>query len=163
MNAIFLDGPTMRYRTVILSITVATVLAPSGRGATALDDIDVRAGCEPNPALVGPCFTVEGRAVLANGTPGFRILQKGTKRVLGVLPAESEIVPTCLAKAVVPDSEVSGEFIVCPFSVEKRGHMQMVCVQAVGEFLVRRWSVEQGAYISSRPRPGCTLPSGGSK
>jgi hypothetical protein len=52
---------------------------------------------------------------------------------LGVLPSENEIVPKCLAKTVTPTSEVTGDFLVCLFSVEKEGRMQMVCVQSVGE------------------------------
>jgi len=64
--------------------------------------IDREAGCAKNPSVVGPCFEVQGRAVIGNGTPGFRIMQAGTTRILGVLPAENEIVPACLARGERP-------------------------------------------------------------
>jgi hypothetical protein len=141
---------------ILLSTVAALALVPS-RTVPAIERIDARAGCASNPALVGPCFTVTGRALYANGTPGFRILRSGTKRILGVLPFENEIAPSCLSKAVTPTSEVTGDFVVCPFSVEEEGHMQMVCVQSVGEFRVRRWSAEKKTYVTSGPTPGCAL------
>src|SRR5450631_3445557 len=119
-----------------------------------------------SPPEFGSCHgarPIRGRAIMANGTPGFRILRAGTKRVLGVLPSENEIVPVCLAKAVTPTSEVTGEFLVCPFSVAKEGHMQMVCVQSVRELTVRRWNAERRVYVTDKPTPGCTLPSGRSR
>ncbi len=88
-------------------------------------------------------------------------MQAGTTRILGVLPAEAEIVPACLAKAVTLTSEVTGEFHVCPFTLAKEGHMQMVCVDSVGEFTVRRWTEEKRAYVLSAPAPGCSLPAPG--
>ena len=112
-------------------------------------------------ALIGSCFTVQGRALMSNGTPAFRIMWTGTKRILRVLPAEDEIVPACLATAVTATSEVTGAFVVCPFSVAKEGHMQMVCVQSVGEFIARKWSADKRAYVRAGRVPGCSLPSKG--
>src|SRR6187401_2760933 len=111
--------------------------------------IDREAGCAKNPPGRGACFEVQGRAVIGNGTPGFRIMQAGTTRILGVLPAENEIVPACLARAVTLTSEVTGEFRVCPFTLAKEGRMQMVCVHSVGDFTVRRWSEEKRTYVVS--------------
>lgn len=119
------------------------------------------AGCAQNPSVVGPCFEVQGRAVIGNGTPGFRIMQAGTTRILGVLPAEEEIVPACLAKAVTLTSEVSGKFRVCPFTLAKEGHMQMVCVDGVSEFTVRRWNEEKRRYVAGAQSPGCSIPTQG--
>jgi hypothetical protein len=140
---------------------VASLLAFVSSAGAAPAKIDREAGCEGNPALVGPCFAVKGRAVMANGTPGFRIMQAGTKHVLGVMPAENEIVPACLAKAVTFDSEVTAEFRVCPFTLAKEGQMQLVCVDSVGAITVRRWDDEKRAYIAGAPSPGCSLPTPG--
>jgi hypothetical protein len=101
---------------------------------------------------------VRGRAVIANGTPSFRILQAGTSRIFGVLPAENEIVPACLAKAVTPTSEVTAEFRVCPFTSAKEGQMQMVCVDSVGNFTVRRWDEKKRTHVVGGPTPGCAVP-----
>jgi hypothetical protein len=88
-------------------------------------------------------------------------MQAGTTRILGVLPAENEIVPACLAKTVTLTSEVTGEFRVCPFTLATEGHMQMVCVDSVGEFTVRRWNEEKRTYTVSAQSPGCSLPTSG--
>ncbi|HVV48330.1 MAG TPA: hypothetical protein VHO06_01605 [Polyangia bacterium] len=122
-------------------------------------EIDRAAGCATNPAVVGRCFEVQGRAVVGDGTLAFRITQAGTQRVFGVPPAENEIVPACLAKAVTPTSEVTGEFLVCPFTAAKEGDMQMVCVESVGELTVRRWDNGKRGYFVDGPVPGCALPT----
>src|SRR5262245_5110972 len=149
----------MRKVTVALA---AFVLAVAGQSRAEPDPgkkIDREAGCAKNPSVVGPCFDVRGRAVIGNGTPGFRIIQAGTTRLLGVLPAENEIIPACLAKAVTLTSEVTAEFRVCPFTLPQEGHMQMVCVDSVGEFTVRRWNDEKRTYDVGAPFPGCSLPA----
>ena len=43
--------------------------------------INREAGCAKNPSVVGPCFEAKGRAIIGNGTPGFRIVQAGTTRI----------------------------------------------------------------------------------
>ncbi len=126
-----------------------------------MSDIDRAAGCATNPAIVGRCFEVQGRAVVGNGTPAFRIVQEGTQRVFGVVPPENEIVPACLAEAVTATSDVTGEFLVCPFTAAKAGHMQMVCVESVGELTVRRWDNGKRGYVVDGPSPGCALPTSG--
>jgi hypothetical protein len=149
----------MRTLTVPLA---ALLMALAGQPRAEPDSgskIDREAGCARNPSVVGPCFEMRGRAVIGNGTPGFRIMQAGTTRILGVLPPENEIVPACLAKAVTLDSEVAGEFRVCPFTLAKEGQMQMVCVDSVGEFTVRRWNQEKRAYVVGARSPGCSLPT----
>ena len=49
--------------------------------------------CKGNPDLCGECKTIRGRLSLYNGTPPLRIWVVGTKRLLGVVPSESEIMP----------------------------------------------------------------------
>jgi hypothetical protein len=55
---------------------------------------------------------------------------KGTKRLLGVVPPEDEIMPSHLKNAVGLDRDVFAEMEVCPMSESKRGHMQFVCVES---------------------------------
>jgi len=143
-----------------LMVFLAALVGQLHADTDAAKKIDPRAGCATNPYVVGPCFEVRGRAVIGNGTPNLRIVQTGTTRIFGVLPAESEIVPACLAKAVHLASEVTGEFRVCPFANAKEGHMQMVCVESVSEFTVRRWSEEKRAYVVGAQTPGCSLSNG---
>ena len=69
-----------------------------------------------------------------------RIWRVGTKRILGVLPPENEIVPHNLAKALAGfDKQIYGNFEVCPFTLEKPGEMQMVCVESADHLIVRKW------------------------
>src|SRR5215470_7968732 len=52
--------------------------------------------CRGNNDLMGKCFELHGRMFVSNGTPSVRIWPVGSKRLLGVLPAEQEILPSCL-------------------------------------------------------------------
>lgn len=142
----------------LAALLLATVAGRTRAEPDPEKTIHPEAGCAKNPAVVGPCFKVHGRAVIGNGTPGFRIMQSGTTRIFGVLPAEKEIVPACLAKAMTVTSEATSEFRVCPFTLAKEGHMQMVCIDGVSEFTVRRWNEEKSTYIVSAQFPGCSLP-----
>lgn len=83
-----------------------------------------------NPVVVGTCFLVEGRVSVYNGTPSIRIVPKGTKRLLGVVPSEDEIMPSDLKDAVGLDRDALAEMEVCPMSESARGHMQFVCIES---------------------------------
>lgn len=146
----------MRELTLLVALLLV-IGGPVGAAASPEKTVDREAGCAKNPSLVGPCFTVQGLAVIANGTPSFRIIQNGSKRSFGVLPAEKEIVPRCLARAVRPDFEVNGEFNLCPFTAAKEGQMQMVCVESVGDFTARQWSKATRTYVVGPPTPGCAV------
>jgi hypothetical protein len=144
---------------ILAQLAGLLVAVGQGHAAPDLTKIYPEAGCATNPAVVGPCFAVRGRAAVGNGTPSFKIVQAGTSRIFGVLPAESEIVPACLAKAVTFESEVTAEFRVCPFTAAKEGQMQMVCVDSVGEFTVRRWDDKKRAHVVGGRTPGCAVPT----
>lgn len=90
--------------------------------------------CKADKRVAGECFTIRGRASYWNGNPSLRIWIIGTKRLLGVneKPYEYACVPENLRKAFVNlDSEVYGEFTVCPFTSCKSGVMQIVCIDSV--------------------------------
>ena len=90
-----------------------------------------------NPQVVGPCFKVHGRMSQYNGGTSFRIWKIGTHRMLGVA---NEVDPPkeLLDKFRDFDTEVYGDFLVCPLTTEQPGHMQMVCVQSVKNAVVRQ-------------------------
>lgn len=84
--------------------------------------------CAADPDLVGPCFKVHGRLAYWNGAPTTRITWLGTKRILGV---PDEVVPEDVAPHLVMDQvDAYGDFRVCPLTVQKPGHMQMVCIDS---------------------------------
>jgi hypothetical protein len=70
-----------------------------------------------------------------------RIWRVGTDRILGVVPAEDEIIPKGLRKALDEGGqwpEVFGDFEVCPFTKEKPGEMQMVCVESASRLVIEK-------------------------
>ena len=93
--------------------------------------------CSDNKLLVGACWDLRGRASLYNGNPSVRIWPIGTKRLLGVREAEPPLVPPGLAKSLSWDSAVFAELRVCPFTQEREGAMQIVCVAAVRNAVTR--------------------------
>lgn len=87
--------------------------------------------CKANPGLAGSCFVARGRMRAYNGNPTFRIWKIGTGRLLGVTgvhPGEEPILPAGLACGF--DCDVFADFEVCPFTRERPGVMQRVCVES---------------------------------
>src|ERR1035437_2879386 len=102
--------------------------------------------CKGNPKVVGACYVVHGRATFGNGTPSLRIWPVGTKRMLGVAAgpmaddADDPICPTNMLKFDTDVEGIFGDFEVCPFTSERAGHMQMVCVQSATKLHIKRAS-----------------------
>jgi hypothetical protein len=99
--------------------------------------------CKSNPKVVGACYIVHGRATFGPGTPALRIWPVGTKRMLGVTAgpiaddADDPIAPNEML-IFTPDVEgIFGDFEVCPFTPERKGHMQMVCVESAKNIVVK--------------------------
>ena len=93
--------------------------------------------CAGRSDLVGPCFHVRGRAALFNGTPTVRIWRVGTTRLLGVSArgceapgCEAETIPAALRGVLDWEHPVFADFVVCPFTRERPGAMQFVCVES---------------------------------
>lgn len=93
--------------------------------------------CRGNPDVVGKCFSLHGAMSIGNGTPGVRIWHVGTKRILGVLPSEDEIMPTEIRKHLTLGVTIYADFEVCPFTTQKPGWMQMVCVQSASHVVIQ--------------------------
>jgi len=115
--------------------------------------------CRGNHALVDKCFTVHGRIFTANGTPDVRIWPVGTKRHLGVLPPEREILPPCLRGqfGFAVRAEIYGDFTVCPFTHNRSGEMRMVCVEEARHLVVEHFPTEQNASNTYSRLEGCSL------
>jgi hypothetical protein len=92
--------------------------------------IDPALGCAKNPAVVGKCFPVKGRIGVYNGSPSVRIHPNGSKRQLGVVPSEQEIMPDELKRAIGIDADALAAMQVCPFTKREAGRMQLVCVES---------------------------------
>lgn len=59
-----------------------------------------------------------------------RIWPVGSSRLLGVVPAENEITPNNVKGLVSFNRDVFAVLKVCPFTQERPGEMQLVCVEA---------------------------------
>lgn len=88
--------------------------------------------------IVGQCFDVQGRLAFYNGTPSFRILVAGTKRLLGIADwwthsNEEELPENVRAllpeRSYVSETGIWGNYHVCPLEKKKKGSMQAVCIE----------------------------------
>ena len=117
-------------------ILVTVMVFAFSTGARAWDMHDCAdKRCVGNPHLAAECFTIHGTLRPYNGNPTLRIWRVGTKRLLGVLCDEDPIIPANLRSVLSEGSnaswnrDFSGDYEVCPFTPEKAGWMQFVCVE----------------------------------
>jgi hypothetical protein len=95
--------------------------------------------CKTDPDIVSACFALHGRVSLYNGAPAIRMWRVGTNRLLGILDSEDEIMPSSLTEKLGFGKVVYGDFEVCPFTKERPGEMQMVCVESAKNFVVKQY------------------------
>jgi hypothetical protein len=84
--------------------------------------------CKDNPKLTGACYTAHGRLRFYNGAPSARIWLWSEKRMLGV---HDDKLPENLVPYADMNTEITGDYSVCPITPQKPHVMQMVCVQDV--------------------------------
>ncbi|HEY6806277.1 MAG TPA: hypothetical protein VI306_22045 [Pyrinomonadaceae bacterium] len=98
--------------------------------------------CREHPKLVGACFKVHGRLTVYNGAPALRLFRLGTKRVLGISEQRFALagyknVPDEIKEKIDQDHDLIGDYVVCPFTRERRGEMQLVCIESVANLQVK--------------------------
>lgn len=116
----------MRIRYLLGCIFLATA-SMLGAGNAA---IDPSKGCKSNPLVVDKCFMVKGNIMAYNGSPTIRIMPQGSKKLLGVLPSENEIMPSGLKSQINFNQSVFAVMEACPFSKFKPDNMQYVCIES---------------------------------
>lgn len=99
--------------------------------------------CRMHPQLSGSCFTVHGRLSVYNGAPALRIWKIGTRRMLGISEQRFAVagyrnVPVDMKNQINQDLEILGDFLVCPFTRPKPKEMQLVCIEAGKNLVVRK-------------------------
>ena len=101
--------------------------------------------CKGNPKVIGACYSVHGRLTRGADTVGLWLWPVGTKRMLGVTAgprlddADDPIWPQNL-KFEHGDEAIYGDFEVCPFTPERKGEMQLVCIESTSHVVVKRQS-----------------------
>ncbi len=101
--------------------------------------------CKMSPKLTGPCFTVHGRLSIANGTLNYRIWPVGTHRMLAVVDGsdvfDEQAGPPLPADARGMlngfETDVFGDYEVCPLTRSIPGHMQHVCVVTASKLMAQ--------------------------
>jgi hypothetical protein len=91
--------------------------------------------CREHPQLVAPCFSIRGRMNYWNGAPSVRIWKVGSRRMLGVSEGRFKVegysnLPREITARLTWDVDLFGDFVVCPFTREQPGVMQLMCVDA---------------------------------
>jgi hypothetical protein len=99
--------------------------------------------CKENPKIIGACYSVHGRVTLGADTVRLWLWPVGTNRMLGVTAgptpddADDPIYPQSL-KFNSGDEAIYGDFEVCPFTLERKGAMQLVCIETASNLIVKR-------------------------
>lgn len=115
---------------ILLTLLLAFGNAPAQTGTT---ETSLKP-CRQQPRLVGKCFTVRGRLSLYNGAPTIRLWRAGTRRMLGVSGSYAEAgyssIPAEIERQLDWETEVWGDFLVCPFTPQRPREMQMICLES---------------------------------
>jgi hypothetical protein len=88
---------------------------------------------------------VHGRLGLTNGTPSIRLWKTGTDRILGIAEGSFTLngyrnLPEAVEKQLNRDIYLYGDYIVCPFTPDKPGTMQQVCIESASNLTIKRIS-----------------------
>jgi hypothetical protein len=123
----------MQIRLVLLPIILLVC------GVLAAEDPHRNVPCKTSHNA-GSCVWVHGRLRYGNGTPALRLWHIGTHHAFGVLSGASaadpldnehpELPRNVQAKLVPFETEVFGDFEVCPIEPEIPGAMQMACIES---------------------------------
>jgi len=107
-------------------------------GAPIVPSAQLACDCMHHQELVGECFVVHGRISFYNGNPTARIWVIGSKRMLGVSDQKGCSLPDNVQALMNWETEVYGDFTVCPFSISKPGEMQLVCVAQANHLVAKK-------------------------
>jgi hypothetical protein len=88
--------------------------------------------CATDPRVVAVCTRLHGKLFAANGTPTFRIARLGTTRILGISDEANGLPPAIATLMLIHGDALTmrifADFRVCPFTRQRPGAMQFVCV-----------------------------------
>ncbi len=96
--------------------------------------------CKGNAKVIGACYSVHGRLSLGADTVELRLWPVGTQTMLGVSngpeinDAENPIYPKAM-NLPSAGKDIYGDFEVCPFTPERKGAMQFVCIESASHLV----------------------------
>ncbi|HEV8366644.1 MAG TPA: hypothetical protein VGQ39_01715 [Pyrinomonadaceae bacterium] len=128
----------MFSRFVLLATLIGALTVP-----TAISQNTNIKSCREHPQLVGSCFNVHGRLSVYNGAPALRILKIDTRRLLGVSEQRFAIegyrnLPEEIRAKIDQDTLLYGDYLVCPFTKQRKHEMQLVCVEKVQNLVSKK-------------------------
>ena len=99
--------------------------------------------CKENPKVVAACYSVHGRLSMGADTVRLYLWPVGTKRMLGVTggPILDDAIDPIFPRNLEFDSAgeaIFGDFEVCPFTPERKGHLQLVCIESATHLVKKR-------------------------
>ena len=123
-------------------ILTAFLLILCGRALALSPPVSVEKSCREHPQLVGKCFNVHGRLSTYNGNPAVRLWNLRTRRMLGVSDQRFSVpgyrnIPEDLAKQLNGETNIYGDFLVCPFTRPRPREMQLICVESAKHVMVK--------------------------
>lgn len=86
--------------------------------------------CAAHEKIVGDCWELRGRIQLYDSPPIIRMWVVGSDRLLGLKPEQAPLMPDKVRKHLRSNVAIFADYRVCPFTAEKPGLMQMVCVDS---------------------------------
>ena len=98
--------------------------------------------CKTNPKIVAACYSVHARARAGADTVRIYLWPVGTKRMLGVAggPVLDDAIEPILPRnlSLSEGESVYGDFEVCPFTPERKGDLQLVCIESATHLVKQR-------------------------
>ena len=128
----------MFSRFVLLATLIGSLVVP-----TSFSQNTSIKSCREHPQLVGSCFNVHGRLAVYNGAPALRILKIGTRRLLGVSEQRFAIagyrnIPEEIQAKINQDTLLYGDYLVCPFTKQRKQEMQLVCIEKATNLVAKK-------------------------
>lgn len=103
---------------IVIEQTSAASLSPSGT-------------CKGHASVQQNCRWVTGKLEVFNGTPAVRLTEKSTLKRFAIGPAEEELMPASIKEKLTPETEIQGEFKVCPFKQSSTHGFKTLCIDQV--------------------------------
>lgn len=96
--------------------------------------------CARDSRVVAPCYDVHGRLAVSANLRAY-IGVPASKRRLGVVMRENTggmttMWPAVIGENITLDNVIWADYRVCPFTPQKPGVMQMVCIESVSNMRV---------------------------
>jgi hypothetical protein len=130
----------LKFSSAIVLFCLASFCISSGQSQTPPETSEKP--CRAQPRLVGKCFRVRGRLSLYNGAPTIRLWRAGTRRLLGVSASYAEqgysSIPADIERRLNWETELWGDFQVCPFTRRRPGEMQLICIESGKNLMTRK-------------------------